>query len=301
MREVLLAYCGLAVLVTVSNKYILLNCIPHGYTCNLFILFMQSWISLVVMNLCKYAKILTYKPFDKKYLTSWIPIIIFLILSIYSNGKSVQLLPISTFNVLKNIGLLLTIVGDVIFFGRRLNKSTYMAVSIVLLTSIIHQYVKSQEAFYSAEGVTWTIVNCIACSLYGLYVKYHRTCYQDITNVEYVYYNNLLTTPVIAVLSFYFEDSHKHDFTGSCAYVAINNGIAPILLFSSVLTFLITLVIVNIHMNVSSTTYAIVASLNKLPMSFVSMLIFQDDIATWTNFFFVCLSVIASIFFVKYA
>ena len=295
---ILLAYCGLATLITVFNKYILITYIPDGYTCNLYILLVQSSMSVAMMYLCSKFGVITYRPFDAKYLPSWIPIIVLLILSVYSNGKSVELLPISTFNVLKNIGLLLTISGDVVFFKKELHKNTYIAVSIVLVTSILHHAYKSQDTSYSLRGVAWAIINCAACSLYGLYVKYHRTCYHGITSIEYVYYNNSLTIPVIAALSFYFEEYHSRGYL-PCAYVTLNASTILFFLLSSVLTLLITIVIANIHTHISSTTYAVVASLNKLPMSIISMLIFQDDIATWSNVAFVCLSIVTSIVFVS--
>lgn len=288
-------YCGLATLVTLLNKYILLTFVPNDCRANLFILFLQSLTCLVLMRICKKFSLLNYKPFNFNYLKSWAPIVVSLILSIYSNGRSLQLLPVSTFNVLKNLGLVLTVAGDIMFFGRKVCLDTFFAVFMILFTSISYEMGFNIEKPESTNaGVFWAIINCMACSVYGLYVKYHRIQHQNIDSTEYVYYNTLLTTPALAMLSLYFEGTR-------CTHSIITaDNFIVFLLLSSALTLFIAIVISNIYKSTTPTAYSIVGSLNKLPMTCLSGLIFRDEILG-SNIIYVLLSILTGIYFVLYA
>jgi hypothetical protein len=302
----LISYCILAILITVSNKYILLTFIPYGYNANFFILFIQSIISIILLRIAKFYSYLTYREFNVIYLKSWIPIVVLLILSIYSNGRSMLLLPISLFNILKNFGSLLIIIGDVTWFGKVMGSSTVLSFLLVILSNFYSSY---NDIFLSngpqnLEGYTWAIMNCVACALYTLYVKYHRSIHKSVTNIEYVYYNTLLTTPILLALSLNFEGVQ-------CIYTIVQFNYSNLhifvasLLLSSLLTLLIAITIASIYKNCSITTYTIIGSLNKLAMTFASVLMFSDEKELYelrvNAIFGVIISLFTGIYIILYA
>jgi hypothetical protein len=304
----LISYCILAILITVSNKYILLTFIPYGYNANFFILFIQSVISIVLLRIAKFYSYLRYCEFNFIYLKSWIPIVALLILSIYSNGRSMLLLPISLFNILKNFGSLLIIIGDVTCFGKVMGSSTVLSFLLVILSNFYSIY---NDIFLSSrpqnlEGFAWAIINCMSCALYALYVKYHRRVHIGVTNIEYVYYNTLLTTPILLALSLNFEGIHR--IYSIIQFNYSNNNLywfVLTLLLSSVLTLLIAVTIASIYINCSITTYTIIGSLNKFIMTFASVLIFSDEKELYelhgNAIFGTVLSLLTGIYLILYA
>lgn len=265
----LLCYCILATLLTVTNKHILTTFSPYSFC----VLFLQSVIVLSIMKMCKSYGMITYRRFDTRYTVSWMPILLFLVLSIYSNGQSLRLIPISTFNVLKNMGLIFTFIGESFFFGRRTTIGVLPVLLVILFTTGFYgQHLFDDKEERDSLGIYWALLNCASVSSYGLYVKYYRGRYH-ITSIDYVYYNTLLTTPILAGLSLYFEGSNAIYYTISLMDIYF----VVMLVFSSVLTLLITVVIANINKDISSTTYAIVATINKLVVSLVSVMLFQDE------------------------
>jgi len=306
----LISYCILAILITISNKYLLtFGPSKNGNVCRstFFILFIQSVISIILLHVAKFYSFLTYRSFNYRYLKSWVPIITFLILSIYSNGKSLQLLPISLFNILKNFGSVLIIVGDVAYFGRSVYTSTLVAFGSIILSNIYSSYndiILNTGGLESYEGYAWAILNCCSCAVYTLYVKYHRENYKGITNIEYVYYNNLLTTPILLCLSLYFEGIQCIrtiiQFNSNNLYFFIAT-----LLFSSALTLLISIVIANIYKVVSPTTYTLTGSLNKIFVTLVSVSLFLDEKELYelhfSAIFGLLLSLLTGIYLIIYA
>ena len=274
IQMLLLYYCVLSITVTICNKIILV------YTnASFLVLFGQSVIILALLYMSSYAKLISYRSIDYKHAKGWIPIIILLVVSIYSNNKSLQNLPISHFNIIKGFGIVLVAIGDGILFQYndlgKIMRETYLLVAIITLSNVI--LIKEDFMLLKSEGFKWSIINCVTCSLYTLCTKHHRLQYPYITNIDYVYYNTVLSIPVLLAFSLF---ENNINFT---AHFTIE--LSSLLIISSVLTFLLTYVISMISEQKLTVKYTVVSCLNKIPMNIVSMLIFSDESFTMRHVF----------------
>jgi GDP-mannose transporter len=285
-RALLLCYCVLSIAVTVCNK-IILTMLKHTNV-NFFILFSQSVIILLLLRVSSYTKLISYEHMKYERAKTWIPITTLLIASIYSNNRALQYLPISYFNIIKGFGVVLVAIGDSTLFTNKnpqrkmentvpfcLSK-TFLFVIVITLSNVI--LMLRGLTLFESEGLLWAITNCVACALYTLYTKHHRIQYPQITHIDYVYYNTVLSIPVLFAFSLWMEN-------GEIFTIPFSVELLIMLTISSMLTFLLTYVISIITKLRLATNYTIVACLNKIPMNMVSMLIFSDESFTMRHIF----------------
>lgn len=104
--------------------------------------------------------------------------------------------------------------------------------------------------------------NCVATASYVLYMKY-ATKTIDLSKFGMVFYNNLLSVPLLLPLAFYMSETEsvfKHwDVMTSSSFLVMN-------LVAGSMGFLLNLASLWCVSATSATTYALVGSVNKIPV-----------------------------------
>ncbi|KAI6796080.1 GDP-mannose transporter [Hortaea werneckii] len=283
----ILCYCGSSILMTVTNKYVLSG---TGFNLNFFLLCVQSVVCIVAIQACKQAGLITFRDFNTDEARKWFPISVLLIGMIYTSTKALQFLSIPVYTIFKNLTIILIAYGEVLWFGGSVTSMALLSFGLMVLSSVIAAWADIQHALTSyggdassgeaAEkistlnaGYVWMMLNCFCSASYVLGMR-KRIKLTNFKDFDTMYYNNLLSIPILAICSLFLEDwssanintnfppSHRN----AMIITMILSGLSGIFIsYTSAWCVRVT----------SSTTYSMVGALNKLPIA-LSGLIFFD-------------------------
>ncbi|OQD70434.1 hypothetical protein PENDEC_c023G05875 [Penicillium decumbens] len=283
-----LAYCGSSIMMTVMNKYVLSGL---DFNLNFLLLMVQSIVCIVAIQTCKSSGLITYRDFSTDEARKWFPITLLLIGMIYSGSKALQFLSIPVYTIFKNLTIILIAYGEVLWFGGSVTGMTLFSFGLMVLSSFIAAWADIKHAVESSgdtssqvstlnAGYVWMMINCLCTSSYVLGMR-KRIKLTNFKDFDTMFYNNLLSIPVLIVFTLLVED-------WSSANLARNfpednrNGIFFAMVLSGLSSVFISYTSAWCVRVTSSTTYSMVGALNKLPIA-LSGLIFFDAPVTFPS------------------
>ncbi|KAL3445184.1 hypothetical protein BJX65DRAFT_281876 [Aspergillus insuetus] len=283
-----LAYCGSSILMTVMNKYVLSGA---DFNLNFFLLCVQSVVCIIAIQTCKACGLITYRDFNLDEARKWFPITLLLIGMIYTGSKALQFLSIPVYTIFKNLTIILIAYGEVLWFGGSVTGLTLFSFGLMVFSSIIAAWADIKHAVESTadatatvstlnSGYLWMLINCLCTSSYVLGMR-KRIKLTNFKDFDTMFYNNLLSIPVLIVLSGLMEDWSPANITRNFP-PADRNGIMFAMILSGLSTVFISYTSAWCVRVTSSTTYSMVGALNKLPIA-LSGLIFFDAPVTFPS------------------
>ncbi|KAI4686414.1 GDP-mannose transporter into the lumen of the Golgi [Alternaria hordeiaustralica] len=285
-----LAYCGSSIMMTVTNKYVLSGV---DFNLNFFLLCVQSVVCVAAISICKALGIINYRDFNSDEAKKWFPISVLLIGMIYTSTWALKYLSIPVYTIFKNLTIILIAYGEVLWFGGAVTPMALFSFGLMVLSSVIAAWADIQHALssmgHAAEktteamstlhaGYLWMMFNCFCSATYVLCMR-KRIKLTNFKDFDTMYYNNLLTIPILLVASILVED-------WSSANVAKNfpveqrNTVIMVMIISGLSTVFISYTSAWAVRVTSSTTYSMVGALNKLPIA-LSGLVFFDAPVTF--------------------
>lgn len=279
-----ISYCASSILMTVTNKYIL--SFPD-YNLNFFLLAVQAIVCVVAIQSCKSAGIITYRDFKVDEAKKWFPISLLLIGMIYTSTKALRFLSIPVYTIFKNLTIILIAYGEVLWFGGSVSRMALLSFGLMVLSSIIAAWADIKHALEahgsgstSAQqlatlnaGYIWMMVNCLSTAAYVLGMR-KRIKLTNFKDFDTMFYNNLLTIPILLVASFVVEDWSSMNLAKNFPAVS-RNAIIGAMIFTGLSSIFISYTSAWCVRATSSTTYSMVGALNKLPIA-ISGLVFFD-------------------------
>lgn len=229
---------------------------------------------------------------------------------IYTGSKALQFLSIPVYTIFKNLTIILIAYGEVLWFGGSVTGLTLFSFGLMVLSSIIAAWADIKHAVESSgdtsaqvstlnAGYIWMLINCLCTSSYvlGMRKRIKLTNFKDfdsmclfavvigsfslLTFPLAMFYNNLLSIPVLVVLTGLMEDWSSANIDrnfpqadrSSIMFAMILSGLSSVFIsYTSAWCVRVT----------SSTTYSMVGALNKLPIA-LSGLIFFDAPVTFPS------------------
>ncbi|KAI5849573.1 hypothetical protein DFP73DRAFT_300769 [Morchella snyderi] len=287
----ILSYCAASILMTVTNKYVLGGV---DFNLNFFLLCIQNVVCVVAIQFCKSTKIITYRDFNADEARKWFPISLLLITMIYTSSKALQFLSIPVYTIFKNLTIILIAYGEVLWFGGSVSGMALFSFGLMVVSSIVAAWADISAALGSyggsaqaAEqlstlnaGYIWVLVNCLSSASYVLGMR-KRIKLTNFKDFDTMFYNNLLSIPVLFVCSLFLEDwsyaninaNFPEDRRNSLILAMIFSGLSSVFIsYTSAWCVRVT----------SSTTYSMVGALNKLPIA-LSGLVFFDAPVTFAG------------------
>ncbi|KAJ5150506.1 UAA transporter [Penicillium coprophilum] len=283
-----LAYCGSSIMMTVMNKYVLSGL---DFNLNFLLLCVQSLVCIAAIQTCKSMGLITYRDFNSDEAKKWFPITLLLIGMIYTGSKALQFLSIPVYTIFKNLTIILIAYGEVLWFGGSVTNLTLFSFGLMVFSSLIAAWADIKHAVESTgdtsskvstlnAGYVWMLINCLCTSSYVLGMR-KRIKLTNFKDFDTMFYNNLLSIPVLIVLTLLVED-------WSSANLARNfpesnrDGIFFAMVLSGASSVFISYTSAWCVRTTSSTTYSMVGALNKLPIA-LSGLIFFDAPVTFPS------------------
>ncbi|KAJ3257748.1 GDP-mannose transporter into the lumen of the Golgi [Chytriomyces hyalinus] len=286
----ILAYCAASILMTVFNKVVLST---YNFNMPFLVLAAQSICTTIMVVAFGKFNLITYRKYNSYDAKRWFPISVALVLMIYTGAKALKYMAIPVFTVFKNLTIILIAYGEVLFFkGSPVTPLIFASFVLLVLSSVISGWAdisagavmkKGSEEVSAGVAYFWMFLNCLTTAFFSLSL---RAKIKDVgfKDFDTVFFNNLLSIPVLLVSSLLFE-------TGGFAesYVRfVNPGeesdslsfLIIAIAVSSVSAFAISYASSWCVRVTSSTTFSMVGALNKLPIS-VSGMVFFGDPATF--------------------
>ncbi|KAF9109865.1 GDP-mannose transporter into the lumen of the Golgi [Mortierella sp. AM989] len=295
----ILAYCSSSILMTVTNKMVLSQ---FDFHMNFFLLAVQAFAAVVLLWVFKKLGLITYRNLDTAEAKKWFPISLGLVAMIYTGSKSLQFLSIPVYTIFKNLTIILIAYGEVLWFGSKVTPLMLLSFSFMVLSSVIAGW-SDISSFVPKNptdlaelnvGYGWMALNCFSSAGYVLYMR-KRIKHFNFKDFDTVYYNNLLSLPVMLILSFCLEGWTSGEFERTFA-PDVRSTLTMAILLSGISSFLISYGSAWCVRCTSSTTYSMVGALNKLPVA-ASGILFFGDLATFGNVFGIFFGFIAGLLY----
>lgn len=275
-----LSYCLSSILMTLTNKYVL-----NGLTLNFLVLAVQSSVCILTIGTLKHFGVITYRSFNVDEAKKWSPIAFLLVLMIYTSSKAIQLLSVPVYTIFKNLTIILIAYGEVLWFGGKVTSMTLFSFFLMIVSSVLACY-GDKSAATSVEannmlvlGYFWMMTNCISSALFVLTMR-KRIKLTNFKDFDTMYYNNLLSIPMLLVSSVFLDDWSTENLTSSFPADSRNARIFA-MIFSGASSVGISYCSAWCVRVTSSTTYSMVGALNKLPIALSGLIFFDAAV----NFF----------------
>ncbi|KAE8541877.1 GDP-mannose transporter 2 [Cryptococcus gattii VGV] len=265
------------------------------------VLAIQSFVCVACVWFAKRIGVINFRDWDLNDAKAWFPVSSLLVAVIYTGSKSLQFLSIPVYTIFKNLTIILIAYGEVIWFGGHVTPLTLCSFFLMVGSSVIAAWadISTTLARLSAGvavvdpisgadvplssttvmdtmnvGYLWMFVNCLASAGYVLFMR-KRIKVTGFKDWDSMFYNNLLSIPVLFVFSLIIEDwgaaSFSRNFpeegrTFLLSAIAFSGAAAVFISYSTAWCVRIC----------GATTYSLVGALNKLPVAASGILFFGD-------------------------
>lgn len=275
----ILCYCASSILMTTTNKYVVSG---HHFNLNFFLLAIQSIVCIIAIATLKFFGVITYRKFNTNEAKKWSPIAFLLVIMIYTSSKALKYLAIPVYTIFKNLTIILIAYGEVLWFGGEVTSMALGSFVLMVFSSVIATYGDTDAATGASNlnvGYLWMALNCFSSASFVLFMR-KRIKLTNFKDFDTMYYNNLLSIPILLVASFLLEDWSTENINlnfppearASVWIAMIVSGATSVgISYCSGWCIRVT----------SSTTYSMVGALNKLPIALSGLIFFDAPI----NFF----------------
>lgn len=277
----ILCYCLSSILMTLANKYVL----SGDFDLNFFLLAVQSLVCLTVIGTLKAMHVINYRDFNRDEARKWFPIAFLLVVMIYTGLKAIKPLSIPVYTIFKNLTIILIAYGEVLWFGGRVTPMALFSFVLMVLSSVIACYgdtssstLEDLNALYM--GYIWMFTNCFALASFVLYMR-KRIKLTNFKDFDTMYYNNLLSVPVLLVALLLFEDWSAENIARNFPPES-KNAVIMLMVFTGASSVGISYCSAWCVRVTSLTTYSMVGALNKLPIALSGLIFFDAAINFWS-------------------
>ncbi|KAJ3100289.1 GDP-mannose transporter into the lumen of the Golgi [Phlyctochytrium planicorne] len=282
------AYCGASILMTVTNKAILSS---YEFHMNFLVLAIQNALTIILLEVFINLNLLTaHRPFKMEEAKKWFVVSLALVVMIYTGSKALQYMSIPLFTIFKNLTIVVIAYSELWFFGgAKVTPLTLTSFLMMVGSSMIAGWadiyaggaLKKTAEVSVVVAYGWMILNCLTSAFFALIMraKIKEVNFKDF---DTVFYNNLLSLPVLLVCSFVLEQEEFTKswdrFMGDGEDANQFSGLCWSLILSSISAFAISYASAWCVRVTSSTTYSMVGALNKLPIAIAGMIFFDDPV-----------------------
>lgn len=240
------------------------------------LLFFQCFVAVVLVQLFKTSGYIKVEPFNWNIVKVWYPANIIFVGMIITSFWALKDLGVATVTVLKNLTNLIVVTSEYFLYGRVYNRFIWLTMALMVLSAAVSGWT---DMSFSASGYFWQMVNSAFTAANMLYlkvamekVKKYTSNGERLDEFSMVFYNNLLSLPLIFLVMAGQGElgilAEQEDLRNPAfLIVAMLSGLVGFGISFSVLWFLST---------TTPTTFSLVGSLNKIPISFIGLLLYES-------------------------
>lgn len=264
----LMTYSLISTSMVLSNKLVLST---YDFHFPMVLLFHQTLMTVNCLHIAKQLEWITYEPLNRKQVLQWLPLDVFFVTMLFTGFLSMTYLSIPMVTIFKNTNNLFIAMGDGLLF-RNFPTSGVSASLLLMVVAAVMAGLNDLE--FSVVGYAWTLANCLSSSGYVLYAQFvmrHTT----LSTFGKVYYNNVLALPLVLLLDFFVFGDFVRLLTYPDVHKFFEWDFVFLWCWSGVLGILQSFCALKAQHLSSPTTYSMVGSLNKIPMTFLGIAVFH--------------------------
>ncbi|OWM68750.1 hypothetical protein CDL15_Pgr024937 [Punica granatum] len=287
-----IAYCISSCSMILLNKVVLTS---YNFNAGISLMFYQNLICSVVVILLGVSGAVSVEKLNWKLIRVWIPVNVIFVGMLVSGMYSLKYINIAMVTILKNVTNIMTAIGEFYIFRKHQNQKVWMALFLMIISAVSGGIT---DLSFDATGYTWQILNCVLTASYSLTLRRVMDKAKPLTRsgslseFSMVLLNNLLSLPFAIFLIILFGE---WDYVMTVDVVklpmfwifATASGFLGLAISFTSMWFL--------HQT-GPTTYSLVGSLNKIPISIAGIIVFKVPLSL-PNSFSILFGLFAGIFF----
>ncbi|MED6221859.1 GDP-mannose transporter gonst2 [Stylosanthes scabra] len=276
------AYCISSCSMIMLNKIVLSS---YNFNAGISLMFYQNLISTLVVALLSLSGRVSVERLNWRLVRVWIPVNVIFIGMLVSGMYSLKFINIAMVTILKNVTNILTAIGELYLFRKHQNPKVWTAMFLMIISAVSGGIT---DLSFDGVGYGWQIINCVLTASYSLTLRWvmdeakKSTKSGSLNEVSMVLLNNLLSLPFAILLILVF---------GELDYV-IHANVIKLPMFwvvataSGFLGLSISFTSMWFLHQTGPTTYSLVGSLNKIPISVAGILVFKVPLSLFAGVFF---------------
>uniref|UniRef100_A0A0D9X3K4 Sugar phosphate transporter domain-containing protein n=1 Tax=Leersia perrieri TaxID=77586 RepID=A0A0D9X3K4_9ORYZ len=233
-----LAYCISSCSMILVNKYILSG---YGFSAGIFLMLYQNIVSVTIVSVLSISGVIPTEPLTWKLIKVWLPVNFIFVGMLITSMFSLKYINVAMLTILKNVANVITASGETYFFKKQHDRQVWISLTLMLTLRHVMDSAKQATKSGNLNELSMVLLNNILSVPLGIILVL------GFNEVEY-----LLETPLLRMPMFWI--------------IITASGVLGLAISFTSMWFL--------HQT-SATTYSLVGSLNKIPLSIAGILLFE--------------------------
>ncbi|ONK62051.1 uncharacterized protein A4U43_C08F36290 [Asparagus officinalis] len=287
-------YCFSSCSMILLNKVVLST---YNFDAGVSLMLYQNLISVIIVVALGLLGVVSTEKLTWKLIRVWIPVNAIFVGMLVTGMYSLKYINVAMVTILKNLTNILTAIGEMYLFRKHQNGKVWTALFLMIISAVSGGVT---DLSFDAVGYTWQIMNCILTASYSLTLRRvmdtakQSTRSGSLNEVSMVLLNNSLSLPFGIFLILFFNEweyVQKADVIRIPMFWVLStaSGIIGLSISFTSMWFL---------RQTGPTTYSLVGSLNKIPISLAGILLFKVPVSV-PNLFSILFGLFAGIFFAR--
>ncbi|KAK3120816.1 hypothetical protein QOZ80_8BG0642130 [Eleusine coracana subsp. coracana] len=289
-----LAYCIASCSMILVNKFVLS---AYGFNAPIFLMLYQNIVSVIIVSTLSLSGAIPTEQLTWKLIKVWLPVNIIFVGMLITSMFSLKYINVAMLTILKNVANVITASGETYFFKKQHGTQVWIALILMIISAVAGGVT---DLSFHAVGYAWQIINCFLTASYSLTLRHkmdsakQATKSGNLNELSMVLLNNVLSLPlgIILVLGFnevtYLLETPLLKMPNFWVVITASGVLGLAISFTS-MWFL--------HQT-SATTYSLVGSLNKIPLSVAGLVLFNVR-TSMENSLSILFGLLAGVFFAR--
>lgn len=289
-----LAYCFSSCSMILINKFVLSG---YDFNAGISLMLYQNLISVIIVAVLSFLGVISTEPLTWRLIKVWLPVNVIFVGMLVTSMFSLKYISVAMVTVLKNVTNVITAVGEMYLFNKHHDGRVWTALFLMIISAISGGIT---DLTFHAVGYAWQIVNCFLTASYSLTLRRvmdtakQYTKSGNLNEFSMVLLNNTLSLPLGILLIFIFNEV---DYLLKTPLLRLPS-FWLVMTLSGFLGLAISFTSLWFLHQTGATTYSLVGSLNKIPLSVAGILLFKvpTSLENSASIFF---GLLAGVFFAR--
>ncbi|KAL3591465.1 hypothetical protein D5086_010105, partial [Populus alba] len=266
-----IAYCISSCSMILVNKYVLSS---YDFNAGISLMLYQNFISVIIVSVLRFLGVISTEPLTWRLIKVWLPVNFIFVGMLITSMFSLKYINVAMVTVLKNVTNVITALGEMYLFQKDHDSRVWAALFLMIISAISGGIT---DLSFHAVGYAWQILNCFLTASYSLTLRRVMDTAKQVTKsgnlneFSMVMLNNTLSLPLGLILIFVFNEV---DYLSRTPLLRLPTFWLVVTL-SGFLGLAISFTSMWFLHQTGATTYSLVGSLNKIPLSVAGILLFH--------------------------
>ncbi|KAM1042658.1 hypothetical protein ACFX2A_034810 [Malus domestica] len=289
-----LAYCLSSCSMILVNKFVLSS---YNFDAGISLMLYQNLVSVIIVSVLTFTGIISTEPLTWRLVKVWLPVNVIFVGMLITSMFSLKYINVAMVTVLKNVTNVITAVGEMYLFQKHHDSRVWAALFLMIISAISGGVT---DLSFHTVGYAWQFLNCILTASYSLTLRRVMDTAKLVTKsgklneFSMVLLNNTLSLPLGILLIFVFNEV---DYLFTTPLLR-SPTFWLVMTLSGFLGLAISFTSMWFLHQTGATTYSLVGSLNKIPLSVAGILLFKvpTSLENSASIFF---GLVAGVFFAR--